>query len=332
LQVDIDRDKAQALGVAFDSINTAISTAFGSAYVNDFPNAGRMQRVVVQADAPARMQPDDILKLARDFQVNPIRVGVKHGGRPAAKITELAYAVSSELKVDLVAGLLAVALLAARRERLPERRHWLGLTLVTVGVVFGFPVFTSLALKTVPATHAAVVVGLLPAASAVAAVLLARERPRPAFWLVCALGFLAVLGFGAVIGAGQLGLGDLYLLLAVLLGSLGYAEGGRLARTLDGWRVVSWALVLGLPAALSVLLLTPLPAHVPSLPAWLAFLYISVFSMFLGFFAWYRGLALGGVAHAGQAQLIQPALTLGWAALLLQQHGKALPGVQNACR
>jgi len=220
----------------------------------------------------------------------------------------------------VVAGLLAVALLAARRERLPERRHWLGLTLVTVGVVFGFPVFTSLALKTVPATHAAVVVGLLPAASAVAAVLLARERPRPAFWLVCALGFLAVLGFGAVIGAGQLGLGDLYLLLAVLLGSLGYAEGGRLARTLDGWRVVSWALVLGLPAALSVLLLTPLPAHVPSLPAWLAFLYISVFSMFLGFFAWYRGLALGGVAHAGQAQLIQPALTLGWAALLLGEH------------
>lgn len=64
LQVDIDRDKASALGVGFDAINGAISTALGSSYVNDFPNNGRMQRVVVQADAPARMQPDDLLKLS----------------------------------------------------------------------------------------------------------------------------------------------------------------------------------------------------------------------------------------------------------------------------
>jgi len=220
----------------------------------------------------------------------------------------------------VVAGILASALLLIRRERLPERRHWLGLSLVSVGVVFGFPVFTSLALRTVPASHAAVVVGLLPAATAVAAVLLTGERPRPLFWLVCGLGLLAVLGFGAVIGAGQLGVGDLFLLLAVLLGALGYAEGGRLARTLDGWRVVSWALVLGLPVAVAVLLLSPLPTHLPSLTAWLGFAYISVFSMLLGFFAWYRGLALGGVARAGQVQLIQPVLTLGWAALLLGER------------
>jgi multidrug efflux pump len=63
LQIDIDRDKANALGVTFDAINTTLSTAIGSSYVNDFPNHGRLQRVVVQADAPARMQPDDILQL-----------------------------------------------------------------------------------------------------------------------------------------------------------------------------------------------------------------------------------------------------------------------------
>jgi len=63
LQIDIDRDKANALGVGFDAINATISTALGSVYVNDFPNAGRLQRVVVQADAPARMQPDDLLRL-----------------------------------------------------------------------------------------------------------------------------------------------------------------------------------------------------------------------------------------------------------------------------
>jgi len=63
LQIDIDRDKASALGVSFDAINSTISTALGSSYINDFPNAGRLQRVVVQADATARMQPEDVLKL-----------------------------------------------------------------------------------------------------------------------------------------------------------------------------------------------------------------------------------------------------------------------------
>ena len=62
LQIDIDRDKASALGVSFSAINSTISTALGSSYVNDFPNAGRLQRGVVQADATARMQPDDLLK------------------------------------------------------------------------------------------------------------------------------------------------------------------------------------------------------------------------------------------------------------------------------
>ncbi|MBB5293810.1 DMT family transporter (plasmid) [Deinococcus metallilatus] len=223
----------------------------------------------------------------------------------------------------VVAALLAVALLLARRERLPARRHWRGLGLVALGVVFGFPVLTSLALRTVPSSHGAVVVGLLPAATAVAAVLLTRERPRPVFWLVCALGVVAVLWFAATTGAGHLETGDVYMLLAVLLAAVGYAEGGRLARQLDGWRVVSWALVFSLPFALIATLLAPWPTHLPSPGAWAAFGYVSMVSMFLGFFAWYRGLALGGVARAGQVQLVQPVLTVVWSALLL---GEGLDG------
>lgn len=223
----------------------------------------------------------------------------------------------------VVAALLAVILLVVRRERLPERRHWRGLGLVALGVVFGFPVLTSLALRTVPSSHGAVVVGLLPAATAVAAVLLTRERPRPAFWLVSALGVAAVVAFAATTGAGHLESGDALMLLAVLLAAVGYAEGGRLAQELDGWRVVSWALVFSLPASLPITLLASWPTHLPSGTAWLAFGYVSVVSMFLGFFAWYRGLALGGVAQAGQVQLVQPVLTVGWSALLL---GEALDG------
>ena len=219
----------------------------------------------------------------------------------------------------VVAGLLAGGLLLWRRDRLPLPRYWAGLALVAGGVVFGFPVFTSLALRTVPAIHGAVVIGLLPAATAIAAVLFARERPRPVFWLVCGLGVVSVLVFALVSGAGQLRLGDVYLLLAVIFAATGYAEGGRLARELDGWRVICWALVLVFPFSVVALLLSPWPTHLPPVPAWLAFGYVSVFSMLLGFFAWYRGLALGGIARAGQIQLVQPILTVFWSALLLKE-------------
>ncbi len=102
LQIEIDRDKANALGVSFDAINTTLSTALGSAYINDFPNQGRLQRVVVQADAPARMQPEDLLQLnASNAQGQPVPLGtfattrwvsgamqtVRYNGYPAMRIS-----------------------------------------------------------------------------------------------------------------------------------------------------------------------------------------------------------------------------------------------------
>lgn len=219
-----------------------------------------------------------------------------------------------------LAGVLALALLLLLKEKLPERRHWLGLGVVALGTVFGFSVFTALALRSVPSSHGAVVVGLLPAATAIAAVLLTRERPRAAFWLICGLGVVAVLVFAVVQGAGHISAGDLYLLLAVVFAAAGYAEGGRLAREMGGWRVVSWALAFSLPITLLATWLSPWPDQIPSVTAWAAFGYVSVFSVFLGFFAWYKGLALGGVAHAGQVQLLQPVLTVAWSALLLGEH------------
>jgi multidrug efflux pump len=102
LQIDIDRDKAQALGVGFDAINTALSTSLGSSYINDFPNRGRLQRVIVQADAPARMQPEDLLRLnAANAQGQPVPLSafattrwvtgamqtVRYNGYPAMRIS-----------------------------------------------------------------------------------------------------------------------------------------------------------------------------------------------------------------------------------------------------
>src|SRR5665811_215325 len=221
-----------------------------------------------------------------------------------------------------VAALLAIGLLAIRRERWPERRLWTGIALVALGTVFGFGLLVSIAMESLPAAHGVIVVGLLPAATAVMAVLRAGEHPTPAFWLVSAAGVVAVLIFAAVQGAGRPQVEDLILLAAVLLAALGYAEGGRLARELGGWRVISLSLVFSAPLLAPILGWMLVDDGMPeaSADAWLSFLYLGSVSMFLGFFPWYRGLALGGVARVGQVQLVQPVFSLVWAALLLGEH------------
>jgi drug/metabolite transporter (DMT)-like permease len=221
----------------------------------------------------------------------------------------------------VVAGLLSVAVLRATRARRPTGAQVKALAVVAVGVVVGFPLFTSLALHHVPASHGAVVVGMLPAVTAVAAVLRAGERPTRGFWLASGAGLAAVLAFALSQGGGQLGTPDLELLIAVVLCALGYAEGGRLSRELGGATTICWALVLSLPVTVpvSAAALAAHPAHAGA-SALLGFAYVSVISMFLAFFAWYAGLARGGVAKVGQVQLAQPVLGLVWAALILGEH------------
>ncbi len=230
-----------------------------------------------------------------------------------------------------VAALLALGVMVVRRERFPERSAWKGLVLVALGTVFGFGLFSSIAMQTVPAVHGIVLVGILPAATAVMAVLRAGERPGLPFWIACAAGLVSVLIFAFAQGAGTLQTGDLWLLGAVVLAALGYAEGAVLSRTMGGWRVVSWALVFSLPVLTVVVGLMIAINGFPegSATAWWCFLYLALFSMYLGFFPWLAGLAMGGVARVGQMQLVQPVFSLVWAWLLIGEHislGTALAG------
>jgi drug/metabolite transporter (DMT)-like permease len=180
---------------------------------------------------------------------------------------------------------------------------------------------TSLALKHLSSAHSSVIVGLLPAATAALAVTRAGERPPRAFWAAAVAGLIAVIAFAATQGAQGIEGADLLVLAAVALAALGYAEGGALSRTYGGWQVICWALVLAAPfLTIPVGIAASRHGLHAGTKEWLCFAYVSVFSMFLGFFAWYRGLALGGVARIGQIQLAQPVLTLAWSALLLGEH------------
>ncbi len=220
-----------------------------------------------------------------------------------------------------VAGLLALVALAIIRPPMPARQVWPRLVLVSLGVVIGWPVLTALALTKVPSTHGIVITGIMPAVTAIMAVLRTDERPSLPFWLAAIAGLACVLAFAAVQGAGELTTADALLLGAVLCSSLGYAEGGALARTMGGIQVICYALILALPLSLALTLWSwnPQALRTATPTAWSGFTYVATISSFAGFFAWYHGLARGGVARVGQVQLAQPVLSLIWASLLLSE-------------
>lgn len=225
-----------------------------------------------------------------------------------------------------IAGLLALAALTLFRQRRPTADQWRSLVLVSLGVVLGFPLLTALALQQVTAAHTLVFMGLLPLSTAIFGVLRGGERPQPSFWFFSLLGSALVMGFAASQGMAASWRGDVLMLLGIAICGLGYAEGGRLSRDLGGWQVISWALVLALPAMLLLAALRwPADMAQVSATAWLGLAYVSVFSMWIGFVFWYRGLAQGGIAAVGQLQLLQPFFGLALAAGLL--HEAVSPGM-----
>lgn len=222
----------------------------------------------------------------------------------------------------VTAAFLAAAALFFTRQAVPRGTQWIQVAVVAGGAVAGFPLLTSFALTAVPASHGAVVIAALPAATAVAAVLRTGERPVRSFWIAAAVGAIAALGFALIQGGGFGAFhgSDLMLFAAVVVCAVGYAEGGILSRSLGSWQTISWALVLASP--LMILLTGVAVAQQP--PAgtagqWAAFAYLSVASMFLGFIAWYRGLSIGPMAQVSQVQLAQPVMTICWAAIILQE-------------
>jgi drug/metabolite transporter (DMT)-like permease len=243
---------------------------------------------------------------------------------PATKAAEVSFSpIEVGVGRSVIGAVLAIAVLAIRGQPLLPPKAVLGRMLIVAGPVgIGFGMISAIALRYVDSVHGAVLTGLIPAATAGMAVWRAGERPRRAYWAALGLGLATVIGFAVIQGGGRIGTPDLLLLAAIAIAGIGYAEGGALAREYGGWRVICWAIVLALPVTGPVTLAGVLaaPARPVTAGAVLGLCYVGTVSMCLGFFAWYHAMAIGGVARIGRLQIAQPALTLGWSALLLGEH------------
>ncbi|WP_179178890.1 DMT family transporter [Pseudomonas sivasensis] len=251
-----------------------------------------------------------------------IGVVIFSGSLPATRLAVMEFdPVFLTMIRAAIAAALGLLLLWLFKEKRPARTQWAPLLIVSLGVVIGFPLLTALALQYVTSAHSIVFIGLLPLATAVFGVLRGGERPRPVFWVFSILGSALVMGYAFAQGVSAAPAGDLLMLLAVLVCGLGYAEGAKLSRSLGGWQVICWALVVSLPVVLPLgLLLAPPRFAGISLTAWLSLGYVALFSMLIGFVFWYRGLAQGGIAAVGQLQLLQPFFGLALAAGLLHEQ------------
>jgi len=222
-------------------------------------------------------------------------------------------------------GICALLLFAFTKPKLPTKNQLIRLSVMALGVVYGFPLFISLAMKTLPSAHGGIVLGVLPLATAVVGALRFNERPSLAFWITAVTGSLLVITYASLNGSGGLASEDWLLFVAIASASIGYSEGGKLSEEMSSIEVISWALVLTLPINIFLTYqYIDFEISAVSSSAIISFVYVGLISMYIAFFFWYRGIALGGVARVGQVQLLQPFLTLVGAYFLLDEQITAM--------
>ena len=225
------------------------------------------------------------------------------------------------LMIRLSVGVLLALALVAWLPR-PDWSDWPSLMAISGGVVLGFPLLTTLALRDAPASHGAVVIAILPMSIAAVAVLISHERLSLRFWIASAVGAMVVVICSLVSGGGEFMRADILLVAAVAVAAVGYAFGGRLARKIGGPAVIVWGLVLSTPLILGWLMFSLFSGDFEwswdvSAPTVLAACYLGIFSQVVGFFFWYRGLAIGGIAKVSQVMLLQPFCTIAISAIIV---------------
>ncbi|KAB2328090.1 DMT family transporter [Cytobacillus depressus] len=218
----------------------------------------------------------------------------------------------------VIAAIMISIIFIIKKESLPNKKQFKSLGIVAVGAVLAFPLLTTFAMKSLPVSHGAIELALLPLATAGFAMWRGGERPSRRYWIASIIGAVTVLLYAVYLGLGQLQKGDIALIVAVLLLGLSYAEGGKLSRELGSWQVIGWAILIGSPFfIIPVGLNISVDMLQAPIEAWISLFYLSVVSQFLAYVAWYGGMSLGGIARVGQIQYLQPFLMIGFSVLFL---------------
>ncbi len=218
-----------------------------------------------------------------------------------------------------LASILAILMLVIRRPPIPPRSVWKAIFLAGFGTLFGFSTFMTLGMTTVSASHGAVVIGLLPLATAIFAVLIGREKPSLGFWIMSAVGTIITLTFVLRQAEGGMAVGHIFLLLAVVFASMGYSFGAQASKVIGGWQTTCWSLAVAMPFLLVAMACVPMITPAAGAVSLSALVYLALVSQFAAFFAWYRGLAMAGVARVSQVQLLQLFMTVTGAYFILNE-------------
>ncbi|KXY31012.1 DMT family transporter [Bacillus sp. FSL K6-0067] len=220
----------------------------------------------------------------------------------------------------VIAAIIVAIIFIIKKEKIPNKNQMKGIFIVAIGATLAFPLLTTFAMKSLPVSHGAIELALLPLATAGFAVWRGGEKLTKRYWISSVIAAISVVVYAMYLGLGQLQKGDIALLAAVLLLGLSYAEGGKLSKELGSWQVIAWAILFGapffiIPVGLSVstdMLQAPIEA-------WISLLYLAIVSQFFAYVAWYAGMSLGGIARVGQIQYLQPFLMIGFSVLFLDE-------------
>ena len=222
----------------------------------------------------------------------------------------------------VVAGVLAAVILSVNRIPWPARHLVRPLLLTMIGAVFGWPILIAIALQYTTSAHVAVIAAFMPLSTAIIAVFRTHEKVSAKFWLAASVGTSALvifaLGRGGATSPNYWA--DLMVVGAMLFSSWCYVEGASVTKVMPGWQVISWVVIFALPITVPaslVLWFTTSGDYQTTSTQWLALILLGISSMYFGFFAWYRGLSMAGIARGSQVQQLQALLTLLWSALLL---------------
>jgi len=228
-----------------------------------------------------------------------------------------------------LAGIASVLILLFKgqfkTENLPSKTDLRKLIIVAIGVVFAFPIFTAIAMQTIPAGNGGIVLAAVPLSTAIFAGLLSEENPTTKFWGIAVIGFITVIVFRLLtndLGITNIGFGDFALLVCVVIGGMGYAQGGILGKAMSGWKVICWALVISLPLVIPLTILNFDVTHLiqvanDSFVSLLLFAFLCLFNNLIGFFFFYEGLGMGGVARVSQVDLFRPFFTFFFSVVFL---------------